>query len=100
MITQVPQISCILDSKTVAWQAKCCEKKEQEQGSCVALNRQEVTAIAGVTQAAFHSVLIGEHRTAQTVWFPHAAECPCSQASDGESCARQVGCTARIRGVA
>lgn len=57
MITQVSQISCILVSKAVAWQAKCCE----EQGSCVALNRQEVIAIAGVTQAALHSVLLGEH---------------------------------------
>lgn len=36
----------------------------------MALNRQEVTAITGVTQTAFHSVLLREHRTAQPLWFP------------------------------
>lgn len=75
VITQIPQVSCILASNRIAWQGKRWEEKDQEQG-IVALNRHEVTAsfltalaIAGATHTAFHSMLLGEHRVPQTLWF-------------------------------
>lgn len=36
----------------------------------MALNRQEETVLTGVTQAAFHFLLLREHPTAQPLWFP------------------------------
>lgn len=75
MIIQVPQVSCILASKTVTCRAKRCEEKDQNQGRQVAVNRREVTAsfltalaILGATHTALDSTLLREHRAAQTVW--------------------------------
>jgi len=78
----------------------------------VARDRQEVTAsflaVVGATCAAFQSALLREHRAAWTMWFPlwvlptlaGPGARPCSQASCRESCARQAGCAARVRGAA
>lgn len=58
----------------------------------MALNRQEVTAITGVTQAAFHFVRLREHRTAQLLWFPLSPSAldvrhPMGRAAQGKSAA-------------
>lgn len=87
----------ILVLKAAARQAKCCEG----QASCVALNRQEVTAIPGVTQAAFHFLLLREHRTAQTCGFPFGQVPLFSGIQWGELCkASQLHCTEQRGGIA